>query len=100
MKKESEKKALVVLLFFKLYGCLRGAVEPLVGDHLKMRRVSGRLREAVAYARRSLTRALLHKVFYEEKCGQTYFLERIFCMQFLCSSIGKSVLFLKVLLIL
>ena len=87
-------------VIFKLYGCLRGTVEPSAGDHLKMRRVSGRLREVVAYARWSLTRALLHKVFYEEKCGQTYFLERIICMQFLCFSIGKSVLFLKVLPIL
>jgi len=49
MKKESAKKALVALLFFKLYGCLRGTVEPPVGDHLKMRRVSGRLHEVVAY---------------------------------------------------
>ena len=49
MKKESEKKALVALLIFKLYGCLRGTVEPSAGEHRKMRRVSGRLREVVAY---------------------------------------------------
>lgn len=88
MKKESEKKALVALLFLNCMAALTTATTSKCEELV------------VAYARWSLTRALLHKVFYEEKCGQTYFLERIICMQFLCFSIGKSVLFLKVLLIL
>lgn len=93
MKKESEKKALVALLFINCMAALE------VQSNLPQATTSKCEELVVAYARWSLTRALLHKVFYE-KCGQTYFLERIICMQFLCFSIGKSVLFLKVLLIL
>ena len=94
MKKESEKKALVALLFLNCMAALE------VQSNLTQATTSKCEELVVAYARCSLTRALLHKVFYEEKCGQTYFLERIICMQFLCFSIGKSVLFLKVLPIL
>lgn len=94
MKKESEKKALVALLFLNCMAALE------VQSNFPQATTSKCEELVVAYARWSLTRALLHKVFYEEKCGQTYFLERIICMQFLCFSIVKSVLFLKVLLIL
>ena len=56
---------------------INDGVEPLVSDHPKCEELE------VAYKKCSLTRVELQEIFNKEKSRRLYFLERMYCMQFL-----------------
>ena len=65
-------------------------VEPLVSGHPKCEEL------VVAYRKCSLTRVKLQEILNKENSRRIYFLERMYCRQFLGYNKRKSMLFLKV----
>ena len=69
---------------------INNRVEALVGSHPKCEEL------VVAFGRCSLTRVELQEIFNKEKSRCIYFLERLYCMQFLGYNKHEYMLFLKV----
>ena len=69
---------------------INNGVEPLVSGHPKCEEL------VAAYRKYSFTRVELQEIFNKEKSRRIYFLERMFCIQFLGYHKRESILFLKV----